>query len=269
MINVLYEMDRAAGLFANLGFHLTERGYHSIGSINHLMMFRTDYLELIGLPPESRGEKPARPDVANSLSGINGLVFKTLDVDETHAHLQSLGMDGEPPRSFTRPVTLPDGTKDARFRSVHVRNGIFPGGRVYFCEHGTPELVWRPEWQNHRNGVVAILEFVIGSQANDREAEKFARLLHSDVVGSGDDLTVQLDGAHITLLSPRAYRERYGDLATSMASRTSIFGALVLRSDDLTPVRDVAANVGMPSRDSLERVVIREPSFDSVLEFVG
>ncbi len=50
VINVRFDMDRAEGLFRNLGFFLTERGYHSLGSINHLMMFGTDYLELIGLP---------------------------------------------------------------------------------------------------------------------------------------------------------------------------------------------------------------------------
>ena len=50
VINVHFGMDRAEPLFQTLGFTLTPRGYHSLGSINHLMMFGTDYLELIGLP---------------------------------------------------------------------------------------------------------------------------------------------------------------------------------------------------------------------------
>ncbi len=51
VINVKFEMDKAQGLFGDLGFFLTDRGYHTLGSINHLMMFGTDYLELLGLPP--------------------------------------------------------------------------------------------------------------------------------------------------------------------------------------------------------------------------
>ena len=126
VINVQFDMDRAEGLFTGLGFSLTPRGYHSLGSINHLMMFGTDYMELIGLPP---GAENPRKDIAEAPLGINGLVFKTKDVDETFAHLQSLDMAGDPPKAFTRPVELPGGAKDAAFRTVAVRSGSFPGGR--------------------------------------------------------------------------------------------------------------------------------------------
>ena len=64
VINVQFDMDRAEGLFRDLGFTLTPRGYHSLGSINHLMMFGTDYLELIGLPPGTKTRArtlPRRP----------------------------------------------------------------------------------------------------------------------------------------------------------------------------------------------------------------
>lgn len=50
VINVLFEMDGAAALMSQLGFTLTARGFHSLGSINHLMAFDDHYLKLIGLP---------------------------------------------------------------------------------------------------------------------------------------------------------------------------------------------------------------------------
>ncbi|MDP6705760.1 MAG: VOC family protein [Alphaproteobacteria bacterium] len=264
VINVGFEMDRAEGLFQNLGFTLTERGYHSLGSINHLMMFGTDYLELIGLPPDTETN---RPDIAEAPIGINGLVFKTADVDTTYAHLQSLDMAGDPPKAFTRPVELPEGTFDASFRTVAVRPGVFPGGRVYFCEHGTPELVWRREWQTHANGAVAMPEFVVASTAVEREAEDFARLLHSQVDGA----SVAIDGSRLSLLSPDAYGERYGDLASPMGERESIFGAIVIRTGSLDAIREVIADLAtpVPVIDEASRVVVREPSFDSVLEFIA
>ena len=135
VINVKFEMDRAAPLFEGLGFTVTPRGYHSLGSINHLMIFGTDYLELIGLPA---GIENPRPEIANSPLGMNGLVFKADDVDTTYARLDELGLAGDPPMSFTRPVALGGAEHTARFRTVKVRPDVFAAGRVYFCEHGTP-----------------------------------------------------------------------------------------------------------------------------------
>lgn len=268
VINVRYEMDAAAERFRALGFDLTERGYHTLGSINHLMMFGTDYLELIGLPADAQGSQSGRPDIENAPLGINGLVFKTTDVDEMYAHLQAIGMAGDPPKSFSRPVKLPEGTSDACFRTVHVRNDTFPGGRVYFCEHGTPELVWRPEWQVHANGALAMPEFVVASGDHKREAENMATLLRADVGGTGDQLSVPLAGAAISFITPDAYRARYGDLATSMTERASIFGALVMQVKDLDGVRQIAKSAGVPTIDEATRVVVREDQFDSVIEFV-
>lgn len=262
VINVRFDMDRAEGLFRDLGFTLTPRGYHSLGSINHLMMFATDYMELIGLPP---GAENPRKDIAEVPLGINGLVFKTTNADATFEHLQSLDMAGDPPKAFTRPVALPDGEKDAAFRTVAVRPGIFPGGRTYFCEHATPELVWRPEWQSHGNGAQAMAEFVVASDHHQQEAENFARLLHSDVGGAGDSLAVAFMGGQLTIMSPAAYGERYGAAASPMAGRDSIFGALVVRAGSLDKIRAITA----PAIDEAARVVVREETFDTVLEFIN
>ena len=176
VINVRFAMDRAAAIFEALGFTLTARGYHSLGSINHLMMFGTDYLELLGLPDPESAE---RPELSGAPVGLNGLVFKSADVDRTFEHLGALEIAGEPPKAFSRPVELADGPRDAKFRTVAVRPGTFPAGRVYFCEHGTPELVWRPEWQSHANGARRITEMVTVAAAPGEEARKFARLTGS------------------------------------------------------------------------------------------
>ena len=73
VVNVHDRMDEAAALYARLGFTLTPRGTHSLGSINHLAIFGTDYLELIGTP-EGGG---ARQDILGWPMGLNGLVWGT------------------------------------------------------------------------------------------------------------------------------------------------------------------------------------------------
>ena len=267
VINVGLEMDAAETRFAQLGFTLTPRGHHTLGSINHLMMFATDYLELIGLP----ADKPhTRPDLAGAPKGINGLVFKTENVDETFAHLQALGLAGSPPNAFSRPVALPEGTFDASFRTVHVRPDVFPGGRVYFCEHGTPELVWRPEWQRHANGARAIPEFVVVAEDQAGQAEAFSRLLRSEIAGDERTAHVAYDGGRVSVLTPMAYAERFGALASPLRGRAAVFGALVLRTGGLDAVRGLLAELPeLPRLDEAHRVAVREPGFDAVLEFVA
>src|ERR1700760_1828059 len=123
VINVLFDMDRAAAVMSQLGFTLTPRGFHSLGSINHLMVFENHYLELIGLPS---GTDILRKDVLESPRGLDGLVFKGDDV----AMLE--------PQSFSRPVTI-DGLEClARFRTARTGPELFAAGRVYYCQHFTP-----------------------------------------------------------------------------------------------------------------------------------
>lgn len=170
VLDVHEDMDEAAALYRRLGFVLTPRGRHTLGSINHLAMFGTDYLELLGWPADGG---TARPELQSWPRGLNGLVFKTDDADATYAHLSAAGLAAGPPRSFSRPVALAAGTQDARFRTVHVAADRSPIGRVYFCEHLTPELVWRPEWQAHANGALAIDSLVIAAAAPEAVAALF------------------------------------------------------------------------------------------------
>ena len=48
VIDVRDRMDVAAAAYRALGFQLTPRGHHTLGSMNHLAMFANDYLELLG-----------------------------------------------------------------------------------------------------------------------------------------------------------------------------------------------------------------------------
>ena len=76
VINVQTRLDAGAAAYRNLGFSLTERGHHTLGTSNHLALFQQDYLELLGV--EAGRPNPAWDIVANAV-GIQGLAFKTPD----------------------------------------------------------------------------------------------------------------------------------------------------------------------------------------------
>jgi hypothetical protein len=170
VVNVLRGMDEAARLFAALGFQLTPLGRHSLGSINHLMMTPGAYLELVGVPDEGR----QRQEVLDSPFGLNGLVLKTSDADATFRRLTEAGFAASEPVAFSRPVEIDGAALEARFRTVRLPADSFPAGRVYFCEHLTPELVWREEWLDHPNGFEGIDGVLVASPDPEAEAARYA-----------------------------------------------------------------------------------------------
>ena len=270
VINVKDDMDLAQLVFSNLGFTLTPRGYHTLGSINHLMMFGSDYMELIGFPEHGVVNNPnSRSDLTTAPLGINGLVFKSSDVDKTFEKLVELEMDGDPPKSFSRPVELDGHKTDAKFRTVTVRAGVFPEGRVYFCEHGTPELVWRPEWQSHENGIEAVSEIVVVTRDPTKSTDLYSKLLGTSFVKKSLGKSVEIPGGgFITVYSENEYQERYGQLASGLQGRDAIFGALVFESAKDIFKLDIQGAEHFEVEGKKSSLVLRVPKYDSVLEFI-
>src|SRR5437868_3219595 len=87
VIDVRERIDEAMRFFQSLGFELTPRGHHTLGSVNHLAMFATDYLELLGFADDGA----IRPEIMRFPLGLNGLVFKTGDADLVYDHAAAAG----------------------------------------------------------------------------------------------------------------------------------------------------------------------------------
>jgi hypothetical protein len=266
VINVQFDMDRAAALMSQLGFTLTPRGYHSLGSINHLVMFEHDYLELIGLPP---GTDVRRKDILESPRGLNGLVFRADDIDKCQRVLRDSGVAMLEPQSFSRPVTIDGVEQLARFRTVRTAPELFEAGRVYYCQHYTPELVWHRPWMSHPNGCHGLSELVIVSSNVGADAPRYAKAAQSAAEWQGDDWVIALSaGFRLSLISPARYRERYGDQCVEGDSRQSFFGAVVFNAPDLAPIRDLASSISdlrVGTNETSLAVLI--PFLNTLLEF--
>jgi hypothetical protein len=81
VVDVRDRMDEAASTFAALGFHLTPRGHHTLGSMNHLAMFATDYLELIGFGAGGA----SRPELTPFPVGLNVVLLKEIERESGQA----------------------------------------------------------------------------------------------------------------------------------------------------------------------------------------
>lgn len=202
VVNALRDTDAAEALFAGLGFTLTPRGYHTLGSVNHLMMTPGAYLEIVGVPPTGK----QRQEVLDSPAGLSGLVLKSEDADATHARVVAAGFDPMPPLAFSRPVEIDGQSHDASFRTVRMKPDFFGGGRVYFCQHLTPELVWRPEWLEHENGFCAIDRIAIEHPDPATCAADLAGCFGAGLSQEGEAQVVTLADATITVTKGAAAR---------------------------------------------------------------
>ena len=121
---------------------------------NHLAMFGTDYLELIARA-EGRHDRPPRPaefPVRAERAGVRlGGFGGHLRASSPRRACRSSRRSSSRGRS-----NMPAARRDARFRTVRMKNGVVPYGRVYYCHHFTRDLVWRDEWRHHGNGAVAV-----------------------------------------------------------------------------------------------------------------
>ena len=234
VIDVRDRVDEAMRCFSAFGFLLTPRGHHTLGSVNHLAMFAADYLELLGFGDGGT----TRVEIARFPAGLNGLVFKTTDADQVHRHAEAAGLPVLPVQAFSRPVTLDGATRDARFRTTRLDPTKVTMGRVYFCEHLTPELVWRPEWQTHPNGACAITRVVVATADPQRTAVLFRDLFGGDAVTDRDGPCVMAAGtAQVELATPDAVAAEFGEAAAEPAGRAEYMAALGIRVRSL---RDTA-----------------------------
>lgn len=271
VINVHFELDRAQAIFESLGFFLTPRGRHSLGSINHLIVLEDDYVEIVGLPTDT---DVLRQEVLDSPIGIDGLVFQTNNADQTYQAFTRAKRAIQPVQAFSRPVELEGTTYAARFRTTRFEAGTFPAGRVYFCQHLTPELVWRKEWQSHANKVVRTAAFLIVTQDPTTEAKKYLEASGGTLKkGAHGEWRIQAKEYSLVLITHAQYQECYGTLVNAHTIRESFFGAVALQTTDLKAVKQrlVLTRQRFPEvvwREQPDRISVAIPDFNTLIDFV-
>lgn len=157
------DLDLAVQTYERLGFTATPRGFHSLGSQNHCLMFARDYLELMALPRPV----PAFQffiDFLQDGEGVGAVALASEDAALAQRALREAGMPAEPPLALARPV---EDLGEARFTLVQLPPAATPGFRSFVCQHHTRDMVWRPEYAAHPNGAQALCEVICAGKAGD------------------------------------------------------------------------------------------------------
>jgi catechol 2,3-dioxygenase-like lactoylglutathione lyase family enzyme len=146
------DLERARAAYARMGFTLTPRGTHTLGSQNHCLMFGRDYVELLAVPKPHPAMRYFTDFLATG-EGLGAIALATDDAGALYAELAADGIAADAPLDFSRPV---EGLGEARFRIVQLPPDASPGCRMFACQHFTREFVWRPQYRGHANGATQI-----------------------------------------------------------------------------------------------------------------
>jgi catechol 2,3-dioxygenase-like lactoylglutathione lyase family enzyme len=211
------DLDCARDTYARMGFTLTPRGLHSLGSQNHCIMFGSDYLELMALPATPPAAYYYYADFLAKGEGVGALALATDDALGVYAELKQVGIEAEPPLALSRPV---ENLGEARFTLVQLPPAETPGFRTFVCQHHTRDIVWRPDYQRHANSVAGIKSVSIATA----DPAHYARLL--------DGLPVSYVGASVPAIA--AIRLRVEDKnAASDSLKRGGFAPVVLKGGAL------------------------------------
>lgn len=250
VVVLVRDLDKAQKAYARMGFTLTPRGFHTLGSQNHCLMFGDDYVELLAVPKPH----PAMQYFTDFLAtgeGLGAIALATDDAGGLHASLAADGIAADAPLDFSRPV---EGLGDARFRIVQLPPDASPGCRMFACQHFTREIVWRPEHQRHPNGATQIAAVAVVAEDPAAAAASYGKLLAAKPQKIEEGLLVQTGSAPIALASRWKLGHRLHGVGLPLRSRPLV-AAVFIR------VVNRAATAARLHRNGLHPVALDDGSF--------
>jgi hypothetical protein len=142
------DLDAAARLLEKVGLAATPESAHRIGGApagtsNRCVMLEQGYLEILCPTLDTPHAQRVRGLMAR-YDGVHLACFGTPDAAFEHQRLAAHGFN---PELIDLGRSLDTG-EQLRFRVVYVAPGTMPEGRVQYCEHLTPEHLWKEQYVN-------------------------------------------------------------------------------------------------------------------------
>ena len=246
VVVLVRDLDRAQQAYTHLGFTLTPRGFHTLGSQNHCIMFGRDYIELLAVPKPH----PAMQYFSDFLAegeGLGAIALATGNADGAHAELAAAGVVADPPLDFSRPV---ERLGDARFRIVQLPPDRTPGCRMFLCQHFTRELVWRPEYRAHPLGVTEIAGLAVVA----REEAGYESVFGARACRIEEGVRIDTGSAPIAVCTEGGLRRRLDGVVLPLRPQPMV-AALFLR------VVDRAHAAAMLRKGGFAPVALRDGAF--------
>src|SRR5262245_47966451 len=143
------DLGAAAGIFEKLGLKVTPEAAHRTqngpaGTSNRCVMLEQGYIELLAPTLDTPNAARVRERM-KAFIGVHLMCFGTPDAAAEEQRLAAHGFEPEPLVNLERSL---EGGERVRFRVTHLPPQKMPEGRVQYCEHLTPQYVWREGFVN-------------------------------------------------------------------------------------------------------------------------
>jgi hypothetical protein len=262
-------IDAAEAAYRKLGFQVQPRGFHrKLGTANQLMIFDTDYFEILGIvePTEFNAE---RREWIKGGGGLANVALATDGADIAYEAFKKAGLDPDAPLPFDRAVEVAGKTEHAAFRTIRIPKANMPVVGFFVCEHLTPQFVYRAEWAKHPNGARGIRGVTVIAEQPEKwisELEKYFGA--GSVKREGQGLVVDTGTQPVRYLPRASYLARYPGI---MPVRATDHPALLsLKVDSLSDCEALLKKNGVKvlKPDAARLLVPPSEAADLTLEFV-
>jgi catechol 2,3-dioxygenase-like lactoylglutathione lyase family enzyme len=240
------DLEAARATWQRLGFTVTPRGRHiGQGTANYCIMFGRDYLELLGfVEPDEYGHR-LEAFLAEREGPMSVAFAPERDAEATRAALAANGLHPSAPRALGRALELPEGEVMPRFSLLNLPPEETPGLDCFICGHLTPELVRRPEWVAHANGVTGIKAVHLLAENPAALAPAYRRLFGSgSVTSTGAGIAVAVGRHSLSFATQESFGDAYPALALDSIPLPSI-AALELTVRSHTQTADFLRRSGI------------------------
>lgn len=244
-------MDEAALLFERLGFAVSEQNTHfnaneagelvPAGTVNRLITLRSGYLEVLA----ASSDTPLADQLRRSLERYQGLHLIALghaDVAALEPRIRAGGLDLQPAVSLRRPIETPEGEATVGFTVLRTAPGAMAEGRVQYCQHLTPQHVWRPRMSDHANAAEALTEMLIVAQDVEETVRRYERFSLRPASQEDGAAVIELDRGRLLIASADAAARKLPGLSIPSLPYCA---AVTLRSADLDQTAQVLAANGV------------------------
>lgn len=258
------DMARAGRAVERLGFALTPLTpqRHALasgalaptGTANRLAVLQRGYIEIL----TATGDTPIADQLRRAIGryiGTHLIAFGTADAEATHARLGQAGFDPLPMVRLQRSVRTAAGERLARFSVVRVPPERMIEGRMQFCRHHTPELVWQTQHQDHPNRAHSLTDILLCVDDPAEVAARYSRFLGLVPEPREGFLLLRLARGRLHVLD----RPALASLTGTLAPATPFIAGFALTSADLAATRAVLDEGAIAVRDLGPGVIAAMP----------
>jgi hypothetical protein len=237
-------------------------------------MFEQGYLEFL----TPIGDTPNAAQLRAAMEryvGVHLIAFGADDAKLDHRRLEAASFGPLEPIGLQRTISTPTGEDTARFTVVRVPPGTMAEGRIQYCQHHTPHLVWQKRWIAHANGVTGLAAVVLCVEDPDDAARRYSRFTGFPSAAQGAARRLDTDRGTLVFLGADAIERALGVRVPALPWIAGY--ALDCRS--VAAARGAADRAGLAVRDlahgrfaavlpdALGGVIVFQPPSSGVLRF--